>query len=198
MRSRDTSTSTPLRWPTHIRTGLPCGFFEKELGQRRDAVRKMAFHTPGESKPVTWGKIASFSAVRPLLEAGDPTFIRPLTTVAELDPDVRNRRNAVAGLQRMNDPAAVPGLLAGLRSSDRATRVWAIRGLQRLRARAAVPELTAVLADWRQRYAAATALVAIRDERALQPLREASRHGLPWSRVYMHRRVRELEQRLGY
>jgi HEAT repeat protein len=148
----------------------------------------MATRTPGNVNP----GVLKWTALE-----GDPAMIRRLTAVAELDPDEAAKRNAVCGLSRMSDEAATPGLLIGLGTSDRATRRWAITGLEKLRARDAVPELVRLLNDLHLRHVAAAALVAIRDERGLPPLRAAARRGWPLTRRRMRRRVRALEQGLG-
>jgi HEAT repeat protein len=130
-------------------------------------------------------------------EGGDPAVIAALTLVAERDPDVAVKRSAFSGLARIPDPTAIPGLLPGLRSSDRATRAHAIKGLCKLRARAAVPDLVALLDDWYSAVLAARALVAIRDETALEPLRLASGGGWPWRRRQLRRYADELEEAVG-
>jgi HEAT repeat protein len=82
-------------------------------------------------------------------------------------------RAALAGLRRANTAAPIPAFLGALQSDDRASREHAIIGLADLKAREGVPPLIALLDDRRHRTQAAWALVSIRDERALEPLRAA-------------------------
>lgn len=130
----------------------------------------------------------------------DPRAIEALARTAVHDVDVGVRRQAVHGLRYSGDSAAVPGLLAGLRSPDSATRLHAIDGLGRLKCREAVPELIACLDEHHGGVSAwaAEALVAIRDERALGPLEDAaSRTWLPWRRRRLLRHADELRRALG-
>jgi hypothetical protein len=136
-------------------------------------------------------------AIRGTFDAGDPEVIPALTLVVEHDPDVAAQRSALFGLSRMPDPTAIPGLLLGLGSRDRASRAHAVNGLGKLRAREAVPHLIGLLDDGYLQIAAADALVAIRDERAREPLKLAAGTARPWRRRALRRRATELEQGAG-
>lgn len=131
-------------------------------------------------------------------EGGDLAAIRALNEVVENDSDAYVRRAAVQGLGRMPDPSAIPGLLLGLREPERRTRYLAASALGRQKAREALPDLIRLLDDRYCRAAAAEALVAIRDDRALQPLRAAVAHAPRWRRPRLRRLVIELEAALGH
>jgi HEAT repeat protein len=156
---------------------------------RRSVVLHLARQTRGPQN--------SSSPVSPCPTEGDPAAISALTDAATTDPDRKVRLYAVTGLARMQDASATSGLLAGLSSDDYATRYWAIRGVARLKARDALPGLIRLLGQRRHRYAAAAALVEIRDERALEPLRKAARRGAPWTRLRLRRRAAALAGSLG-
>jgi HEAT repeat protein len=117
--------------------------------------------------------------------------------VAEEDPSINVRRAALSALQRPGDRRAIPTLLAALESEDRASREHAILGLERLKAREGVPGLIAILDDTHHRTLAARALVAIRDERALDPIRDASKSGWPRSRRILNAYAAELATAVG-
>jgi HEAT repeat protein len=131
-------------------------------------------------------------------DPGDPSFVRAFLSVLSVEPDTANRRLAVYALSRLPDEAVTEPLLEALGSTDTATKVHAIKGLARLRARAAVPKLIELLADRSVRFQAAQALVTIRDERALEPLRSACEASVLRARTRFRRLVRELETGLGY
>ena len=160
------------------------------ISLRMTVARALASRTPGVTGWI--GPLKYWS-----LE-GDPAVIPALTKLAASDQDPRIRRRAISGLARMLDTSAVPALLLGLDADDRATRVWAIHGLRKLKARDAVPGLLRLLGDRRHRFDAAEALVGIRDERALGPLRKASRHGSPRTRRRLGRHAAALATALGY
>src|SRR5271165_907137 len=168
---------------------LPAGFFHEPASARKHYVEGL---TNRRERPVT-----GTEAWRTMFENGDPAVIPALVAVVNLDPDPVVRRRALFGLSRMSDRAAIEGLLPGLRASDRASRAHAIKGLGRLRAREALPDLVAQLDDWYGCVMAAEALVAIRDERALEPLRRAAEKGSPWRRRRLRGRAEELEGVLG-
>lgn len=176
--------------PAHCAT-LPPDFFAKPTRARRRIV-------DGLVRRSTVATTGTKEFIRNWSEGGDPAVIPALTTVAERDLDVVVKRSAFCGLARIADQAAIPGLIPGLRSSDRATRAHAVKGLEKLRARAAVPGLVALLGDWYSAVPAGRALVAIRDERALEPLRLAAGRGWPWRRRRMRRCVKDLDSALGY
>jgi HEAT repeat protein len=73
-----------------------------------------------------------------------------------------------------------------------------VTGLGRLQARQAVPALIGLLNERRLRTHVASALLAIRDERALEPLRRAAGRGWPRSRRILAKHAQMLEDRLGY
>ena len=136
-------------------------------------------------------------AVLSLYEGGDPAALPALTTVFELDPDKAVKRAAACGLANIPDTAVAPVLLSVLAATDRATRAHAILALGRLQARDAVPALLPLLDDHYARIVAADALVAIGDERALEPLKQAAARGPGWRRRRLRERVRKLEAALG-
>jgi HEAT repeat protein len=169
---------------------LPSHYMERSQAERRQLVSSLAYRHKG---PPTL-----LNAIKTTFSGGDPNVVSALTMVLDLDTDVTVRRTALRGLTRSEDPAAIPGLLRGLRFDDHACRFHAIHGLQQLRAREAVPELIGFLNDRRLRKKVAEALVAIRDERGLEPLRVAASHGWPRSRKKLADAVRQLEAALGY
>ena len=171
-------------------SALPPGFFELTAEERESRTLEMV-RAPAQG-------MALREAIRDWYTNGDPQMVRAFTEIIERDSDVRVRRTAFAGLAHIPDRAAVPGLLRGLQSTDRASRYHAIAGLERLRAREAVPGLLSLLDDRRVRLRVARALVVIRDERALEPLRAAARHGWPRTRARLQAHVHELETSLGY
>lgn len=136
--------------------------------------------------------------------ARDPRAIGALTEIMERDPDVGVQRAALLALRGTRDRAAIPGLLLGLRSADPACRVHGIMGLEELKAREGVDDLISLLENTQRkdfvemRVCAARALVAIRDERALEPLRAASKRGWPRSRRTLGTLADELAAALGY
>jgi HEAT repeat protein len=169
---------------------LPPDYIDKPPEERLRLVRSLANRRKGSP--------TLLNAVKTTFSGGDPNVVNALTTVLEIDDDVSVRRAALHGLTRSEDAAAVPGLLGGLAFDDYACRFHAIHGLQQLRAREAVPGLIVLLDDRRLRKKAAEALVAIRDERGLEPLRAAARHGSPRSRRKLAEAVKQLEAALGF
>ena len=114
----------------------------------------------------------------------------------ELDPDRLVKREAAAGLGRIPDRAVIPALRGALSATDRATKRHAIITLGRLRAREAVPDLVGLLGDRYSRTSAADALVAIGDEAALGPLRQAAARGPRFRRRRLQQRASALEDAL--
>lgn len=169
---------------------LPRDFFSEPRRSRIRHVDKLVARTPGHPK--------GMEILRTWYQSGDVALIPTLTAVVNLDPDEDVRRSALGGLGRMPDRAAIPGLLPGLRSTDRRSRFLAVSALGRLGARESLPDLVELLGDRYCRTAAAEALVAIRDERALEPLRHAAAQARPWRRRRLRRRVDELEAAVGY
>jgi HEAT repeat protein len=169
---------------------LPVGFFERTPAARMRIVRALAAETPGAKN----GR----DVLRAWQTGGNPERVWTLSLVVERDPDLAVRRVAFQGLARISDPVAIPGLIVGLRTPDHRTRLLAIQGIRRLRARDAVPDLIELLADRRLRHDSARALVDIRDERALAPLRAAALKGGPRTRRRLRECVHELESAVGY
>jgi hypothetical protein len=169
---------------------LPAGYIEMPVSERLRLVRGLAYRRKGSPTLA--------ESFRTTFNGGDPNVVSALTTVLEFDDDVSVRRAALHGLMRSDDPAAIPGLLVGLSSDDFASRFHAVHGLQKLRAREAVPGLILLLNQRRIRIKVAEALVAIRDEQALEPLRAAARRGWPRSRRKLREAVQQLEGALGY
>jgi HEAT repeat protein len=143
---------------------------------RRDSLRDVIAHT---------------------YEDGDPDVIGALSFALELDPDRVVKRAAAAGLGRIPSKTVIPALRGALSATDRATKSHAIITLGRLRAREAVPDLVRLLDDSYSRTAVAHALVAIGDEDALGPLRQAAARGPRFRRRRLQQRVSELESALG-
>jgi HEAT repeats len=185
-RQMPTDVSDPIDDAT-----LPPDFFAEPRRVRKKAVERLVRRTAVPTH-------GTMEFIRTSSDGGDPAVVSALTLVVEQDPDVAVKRSAFYGLSRIPDQAAIPGLLPGLRSSDRASRAHAVNGLGRLRARAAVPDLVALLGDWYCAAPAARALLAIRDERALEPLQLAAAQAWPWRRRQLRRCARELESALGY
>jgi HEAT repeat protein len=158
---------------------LSAEFFAGPPAVRRREVSRLANRRVDDAH--------GLDAVRDMLDGGDPGVIAALVWVVGHDDDAGVVRSALFGLSRMSDYAAVPGLLLGLDSTDRASRMHAVKGLGKLRARAAVPDLIPLLDDSYLRMNVAEALVAIRDDRAVEPLRLAAASGPPWRR----RRLRQ-------
>jgi hypothetical protein len=169
---------------------LPLDFFREPKRARVKIVERLVRRSPAATTTTS-------EFIRTWLDGGDPAVVPALTLVVEQDPDVAVKRSAFSGLARIADQAAIPGLLPGLRSPDRATRAHAIKGLEKLRARAAVLDLVTLLGDWYGGILAAEALVAIRDERAVEPLRLAAERAWPWRRRRLRRCVEELESAVG-
>lgn len=127
-----------------------------------------------------------------LRQIGDPTGLPRVLELIASEHDVKRRRWLAYALRYMDDPAVVPPLIDALDSTDVPTRRHAIEGLGNVRARQAVPSLIELLSEPRWRVRAATALVRIRDERALEPLARASRSG-----IRGRRKLRQLHARLS-
>jgi HEAT repeats len=172
------------------RAALPPGYFTLPRGERLRIVQGLVRRS-SQARQTAREVIANWD------DDGDPAVIQALTIVAEGDPDTAVIRYAAHGLSRMRDESAIAGLLPLLRSPDRATRAHAVGGLGRLRARAAVPDLVQLLDDWYSCTWAARALVEIRDERGLEPLRHAATRGWPWRRKRLKLYAAELESALG-
>jgi HEAT repeat protein len=127
----------------------------------------------------------------------DPAIIPVLAPLLENETDPELRRMAAYGLRFTGDHAVEPMLLKALSDSDTATRIHAAMGLGLLRSRAAVDGLTKLLEDRACAGPAADALVEIRDERALGPLRGAASSARWWRRKRLGRAAATLEERVG-
>jgi HEAT repeat protein len=152
-------------------------------------VLALATRTPGVSRPV--------SALELQRTDGDPAVIPTLSRLVARESNPRIRRIAMMGLARTSSQDAIPALLSGLDVDDDATRVWAARGLGKLKAREGLPGLIPLLENRRLRHEAAQALLAIRDTRAVQPMRQAARHGMPWTRSRLRRQALQLAKAVG-
>jgi HEAT repeat protein len=176
---------------------LPPGFFERSDEERRQWIWDLRGGQPT-------GLTAREKILWTVDSTRDPRAIPALIEILERDGSVPVQRAALLALGGTKDPAAIPGLMIGLRSDDGACCLSAILGCQDLRAREAVPDLIALLAntqrkDFRQlREHAAEALVAIRDERAIEPLRAVAKHGGLRSRRRLQRLADELASSVGY
>jgi HEAT repeats/PBS lyase HEAT-like repeat len=169
---------------------LPSGFFAEPASVRRRHADRLMGRTPsgvhGRELLATWH------------ESGDPGLLHTFNLLLERDPDEEVKRSAVQGLARIPDPAVASGLLKGLALPDRKARYVATEALGRLRSREALPMLASLLADRYCRSAAAKALVSIRDERALDPLRMAGADASLWRRRRLRRMIAVLEAEVGY
>jgi HEAT repeat protein len=168
---------------------LPKGFFLRTEEKRK--LFAMQIGNQWDDLDLRPGLLRPFSDV-------DPRAIPALTTVAEEDPLVSIRRTALSALRRTRDPAAIPALLNALKSDDPASRAQGIKGLEALKAREAVPALVALLDSKKDRTHAAEALVAIRDERALEPIRDAANRGWPRSRRILRAHAADLAKSVGH
>lgn len=195
-RNRDTGAmASPDKVP--VPTGLPPGFFERSDEERQQWIRDLKGSQPQD-------QTARETLLWIVDSKRDPRAVPALTEIMQRDPSIPIQRAAVAALRGTGDPAAIPGIIIGLRSGDRACCLSAILGCRQLKAREAVADLIALLnntqrKEFRQiREHAADALVAIRDERAIQPLRAAATRGSPRSRRRLKRFADELASSLGY
>ena len=169
---------------------LPSNFITLAPQERREIVWRLAQarSTSRDSLPDT---------IRHSDRDGEPAAMGALTVALEVDPDRLVKRHAAFGLSRIPDEAVAGPLIGALPLPDRATKGHAILALGRLRARAAVPDLVPLLNDRYARMMVANALVAIGDERALAPLRQAATCRSPIRRRNLRRRVWALETALG-
>jgi HEAT repeat protein len=168
----------------------------RDAGRYERASRRVRNRYVHELLDRTLGERTSDNVRKSLLRAGNPAMVGALTAVLEVETNQALRRQVVFALASIDDPAAIPGLRSALSTAHRGSRGYAIDALGQLGAREAVPQLIALLDDPWSRRRAARALVLIRDERALGPLRQASQ------KARLHRRflassVAELEGRLG-
>jgi HEAT repeat protein len=132
--------------------------------------------------------------------AADPKVIPRLTRLLDDEPHTDVRRTAVWILRSTGDAAATGPLISALEGPDTATRLHAVMGLRDLKAREALPELIGCLHDprWSVRCESAKALVKIRDERAVQPLRDAAATAiLPWRKQRMENAAQRLSRAVG-
>jgi hypothetical protein len=169
---------------------LPPDFFKKPADERVRHVNALV-RRPCADKTL-------LETMRNWYTGGNANAVHALTAVVMGDPDVDVRRAALSALGRIPDLVVVPAMLRGLESQDRASRMHAILAFGRLRARESVPSLVALLDDRRSRVEVARTLVAIRDERALDPLRAAASRGWWWQRRRLRDCVTALEAALGY
>lgn len=129
----------------------------------------------------------------------DPSVVPILGPLLEKDPDRAVRRTAAYGLRRTGDQGAVQPLIYALSDMDKATRIHAVMGLGDLKSRAAVEPLLKLLSDPSCAGSVATALAAIGDERALNPLRNAASSARsPRRQRTLRQAAMELETRAGY
>ena len=104
-----------------------------------------------------------------------PTTQRLIDTVMDRGGDTDSRVSAIANLEQMKDPAAVPALIDALKDKDLGVRRNAAWALGRMKDPQAVPALIKALKDESSyvRRAAAVALGEIKDPRAVPALIEA-------------------------
>jgi HEAT repeat protein len=129
----------------------------------------------------------------------DPRFFDVFCEFARSDPDPTVRRMAFMGLAFSDDDAAIPILLSALDDSDEAVRGWAVIGLGNLRSREAVDRLIPMICPYRRSTVTVVdALVKMRNERAIQPLRDAaSATRLPWRRRRLNNAADKLARSVG-
>ena len=191
------TTPPRVRWKRQMASGgagsyeLPDDFFS-----RSEEERWLVVHAWGRPAPDPRSSAFRLALAGPF-NARDPRAVPGLMRVAEEDPSIKVRRAALMGLQRSEDRRTIPVLLNALRSEDPASREHAILGLETLNAREGVPGLISILDDPRQRTLAARALVTIRDERGLEPIRAASKRGWPRSRRVLRALAAELATAVG-
>ena len=169
---------------------LPRDFIQLAPKQRREIVWSLA-----QARSRSRDSLAE--TVRHSNEDGEPAAMGALTVALEVDPDRLVKRHAAYGLSRIPDEAVAGPLIGALPLPDRATKGHAILALGRLRAHEAVPDLVPLLQDRYARMLVANALVAIGDERGLEPLRQAATCRSPVRRYHLRRRVWALETALG-
>ena len=170
--------------------GLPPDFVTLPPKQRREIVWSLAkARSNSRDSLAETGQHSN--------EDGEPAAIEALTVALEADPDRLVKRHAAYGLACIPDEAVAGPLIGALPLPDRATKGHAILALGRLRVREAVPDLVPLLHDRYARMLAANALVAIGDERGLEPLRQAAKTHVPVRRFQLRRRVWALETALG-
>jgi HEAT repeat protein len=169
---------------------LPRDFFTLPARERRELVW-------GFTQRRSHRRPSTREAIAHMHEDGDPAAVGALSTALELDPDTLVKRHAAFGLSCIPDQTVVPALLSALTFPDRATKGHAILALGALHVREAVPALLRMLDDSYGRIPAADALVAIADERALEPLRDAAARGSWLRRRRLRERVSALETALG-
>ena len=169
---------------------LPPDFFTLPPKQRREIVWSLA-------KARSNSRDSLAETIQHSNEDGEPAAIGALTVALEADPDRLVKRHAAYGLACIPDEAVAGPLIGALPLPDRATKGHAILALGRRRVREAVPDLVPLLHDRYARMLAANALVAIGDERGLEPLRQAAKTHVPVRRLQLRRRVWALETALG-
>ena len=169
---------------------LPPDYMTLAPKERREIVWKLALKRSRHRESLD-------ETIRHAGKDGEPAVIPALLVALEADPDTLVKRHAAYGLASIPDQAIAPALRGALPSADRATKGHAIVGLGRLRARDAVPDLARLLDDRYARMLVADALVEIRDEHALAPLRAAAARGSPVRRYRLRKRIAALETALG-
>jgi hypothetical protein len=131
---------------------------------------------------------------------GHPESIPALSERLAEDPSPTVRAAAALALDLVDDPAVISPLVGALRDPKPRVRRTAIEGLRKRQARQAVEdliELVRVRGD--ESLLAGRALVDIRDERALAPLREAATSAdTRRERRRFGEMVEQLERDLGY
>jgi HEAT repeat protein len=187
--SRDQSESSTTPEPDGA-FALPHEFPTLPARERREIVWRLA-------QLRLRHRDSAAEAIAHAYEDGEPRVIPALTAALDSDPDKNVKRHAAYGLSCIADRAVAPALRRALGLTDRATKGHAALGLGRLGAREAVSDLASLLDDAYSRMRAADALVAISDEQALGPLRQAAARGSPLRRRRLRKRVAALETALG-
>jgi HEAT repeat protein len=191
---------TQLEKPEGASSLLPVDFFDRDDKARREWLDSL------RPAPVLDDVTDVKSAISAVVnqKPADERYAATLLFLFENDPAKIVQHAAIRQLGHMESPVALRALLAALDSDDVVSVEHAILGVQRLKAREAVPKLISMLDDKRHhdgfaiRLEAAEALVAIRDERALEPMRAAAKRGWPLSRMKMRDLAEVLAKRLGY
>ena len=193
--------------PIDLHSGVTYGYLKGLAeGGEADALMEWLDTPAAREDPVVRRRIVLAMAhmkpeggstiLKPVL---DPRFFEIFCEMAQSDSDTDVRRIAIMGLAFSEDEGAVPILLSALRDTDGSTRGWAVIGVGNFRVKEAVEPLIGLLRPWRKgTFSAVVALVEIRNERAIQPLREAANATwLPWRRRRLQKAAGKLERSVG-
>ena len=166
-------------------------WLDTPTAQQNPLVRRRIVHAMAHMKPG-----GGWITLKPVI---DDRFFATICELAKADPDVDVRRAAVMALAFSDDEAVIPILLSALRAADEPTQGWGIYGLGNLCAKEGVEPLIGLLRPYRKGTSMVVdALVKIRNERAIQPLREAAcATWLPWRRRRLEKAADKLARSVG-